>query len=141
MNVFALQTSSPSLAAQPWTGGANATDFNALLNPRDGATDRSKQTIEQKVRKAAEQLTASSLVLPVLAQSHKDPFKSDLFHGGQAEDMFQSQLDTIMADRITSSSHFPIVDSIYKKIMVRAGKSQAKNSATQPTPGGLNIHG
>lgn len=82
----------------------------------DAATDRRTATREQEARLVAEQLVASTLVLPILSQARNDPFKSDLFHGGKGEEMFGSQLDTILAERITSSSRMPIVDAVYRSI-------------------------
>jgi hypothetical protein len=72
-----------------------------------------------KLREAAEQFVASALVLPMLKGMQQDPFRSDLFHGGMGEDAFQSQLDTILADRITSRSRFPLVDSIMEQVLRR----------------------
>ena len=98
--------------------------FSEVLDPRDGGAGRLAQTSEQTVRQAAQQLVASTLVLPVLAQAHKDPLRSDLFHGGQAEEMFQSQLDTQLADRMMARSRMPIVDSVYRGIMQQARRAR-----------------
>ena len=118
----------------------DAPHFSELLDPRDGGAGRLAQTSEQTVRHAAQQLVASTLVLPVLAQANKDPLKSDLFHGGQAEEMFQSQLDTQMADRITDRSRMPIVDSVYQSIMQQARRGRFSGQRSSPEPK-LNIHG
>lgn len=63
-------------------------------------------------REAAEQLVATALINPLLAQMRNDPFRSEFFHGGFAEDAFGSQLDTILADRVTRGSNLPIVDAL-----------------------------
>ena len=70
-----------------------------------------------EARKAAEQFVASALVLPLLSQMRSDPFRSDLFHAGFAEDAFQSQLDTVLADRITRRADFPLVDSVLNHVL------------------------
>ena len=46
-----------------------------------------------------------------------DPFKSDLFHGGMAEDMFGSQLDARLAHRITATGNFSVTEAIYRQLM------------------------
>ena len=49
-----------------------------------------------------------------------DPFKTDLFHGGQGEEIFGQQLDTIYAERIVARADFSIVDAVYKSIAKNA---------------------
>ena len=100
----------------------------------DTATDRRTVTREQEARIVAEQLVASTLVLPILSQARNDPFKSEMFHGGKGEDMFGSQLDTILAERITSSSRMPIVDAVYRSITRTSLSSGAAGR-------GVDIHG
>jgi len=72
---------------------------------------------QKQVREAAEQFVSSTFVMPIMSQAREDPFKSELFHGGFAEDAFGQQLDTILADRITKGANLPIVDMIEKQIM------------------------
>lgn len=89
---------------------------NHLTGPRDPATDRTRVSPANEAYEAAQSLVAITLIQPLLAQAREDPFKSDLFHGGFAEDTFGSQLDSIIAERITQSSRLPIVESIYNRI-------------------------
>jgi len=100
----------------------------------DTAINRRTVTREQEARIVAEQLVASTLVLPILSQARNDPFKSEMFHGGKGEDMFGSQLDTILAERITSSSRMPIVDAVYRSITRTLLPSGAAGR-------GVDIHG
>ena len=86
-----------------------------------------------ELREAAEQFVASALMLPLLAQARQDPFRSELFHGGSAEDAFQSQLDTILADRITRGSNLPLVDVVVEHVLNRYGQAPAK--------AGVDTHG
>ncbi len=67
-------------------------------------------------RTAARELVASTLLYPLLRQAREDPFQSDLFHGGQGEEVFAQQLDTILADRITQATRLPIVDAIERRL-------------------------
>ena len=81
-------------------------------------TNEEKQTeLQDKVRKAAEQLVASAFVLPMLQQMRNDPFKSDLMHGGSGEDLFGQMWDTRVADDMVKRQGFDLVDKIYGQIM------------------------
>jgi len=77
---------------------------------------------DKALRQAAEQLVSISFIQPMLAKMRDDPFKSDLFHGGQAEEVFGQQLDTLMADRVTTSADFSIVDAVYRAIADSAAR-------------------
>ncbi len=90
--------------------------FSRLLELRDAASDRAAKPHEEAARDAARDLVSVSLVQPLLEEARRDPFQSDLFHGGQTEDAFGAQLDTIFAERITSSSGFSVVDAVYRQI-------------------------
>jgi len=59
-----------------------------------------EEDVRSQVREQARMFVATALIHPLLAQMRDDPFRSDLFHGGFAEDAFASQLDTILSDRI-----------------------------------------
>lgn len=98
--------------------------FAEVVTPNDFATDRAKLGREGEARRAAQQLVASTLVLPILAESRKDPFRSEMFHGGKGEDLFGAQLDQIIADRVTSAANFPLVDTIYRS-MIQKGTPAA----------------
>ena len=83
-------------------------------------------------REAAEQLVATTLVAPLLAELREQPLDTKLFHGGFGEDAFRQQLDTKLADEIVKSSRFPLVDRIYAQITRRAELAQGA---------GVNLHG
>lgn len=82
-----------------------------------------------QARTAAEQFVATAFVVPMLAQMRNDPFRSDLFHGGFAEDAFQGQLDTILADRMTQRADLPLVDSILDYILNTHAKPQDRTDS------------
>lgn len=89
--------------------------FNAMLADAQGSqageSDRAGEA-----RHAAEQLVAGTLVLPILQQMREDPFRTDMFHGGFAEDAFGAQLDTELADRIVKGTNMNLVDVIFNKM-------------------------
>ena len=103
------------------------THFSDLINPRDFATDRTPKPPDDDLRQAASSLVAITLVQPLLAQVRQDPFRSELFHGGFAEDVFGKQLDSIIAERVTQAARFPVVNAVYNQI--------------QNAPTKVNIHG
>lgn len=87
-------------------------DFRRLVSQAATAQD-----VDQQMREVAEQFVSGAFLQPLLKQMQDDPFRSDLMHGGFAEDSFQSQLNTIIADRIAAKPDFPIVDALHKHIM------------------------
>ncbi len=98
----------------------------ALARQAEAGQDRDKQ-----LREASQQIVANAFILPLLQQIRDDPFKSELFHGGFAEDAFGQQLDTILADRIAQRSGGPgasIADAVYR-------------SLSRQTPQGMDVHG
>jgi len=97
------------------------------------AADATAKT-ESEVRKAAQQLVASTFVLPLLKQVRNDPFKNELFHGGSAEETWGAQLDTTIADRITARSNFPMVDAVYRSIMANANREVRGTQGSLRTP-------
>lgn len=142
MTLQALQTLKPSFdpagagrtgaglvgASRLEAAGAAMTGphFAELLNPRDAAADRAAAGSDQSAATAARQLVATTLVLPLMKQMRSDPFKKSMFHGGAAEDAFNSQLDTVLADRITTRANFPIVASVQSWLTRSRGQSRGQ---------------
>ncbi|MFA9479003.1 hypothetical protein ACERK3_11975 [Phycisphaerales bacterium AB-hyl4] len=88
----------------------------------DEAATREQREAEQ-LREAAEQLVASAFVLPFLQQVRSESLRSDLMHGGFAEDAFGQQLDTHLADKFVQSGNFPLVDAVEQYMTKRGGPS------------------
>lgn len=117
MQISSSPITADMFRASPPTGLLHAPGFeNHLPGPRDSATDRTPVSPANAAYGAAQSLVAITLIQPLLAQAREDPFKADLFHGGFAEDTFGTQLDSIIAERITQSSKLPIVESVYNQI-------------------------
>lgn len=85
----------------------------------DTDADAVEDTLQRlkTLRKSIEQLVAITFIMPMLAQMRDDPFKSDMFHGGQTEEIFGQQMDTIFAERIVTKANFSIVDAVYRSIV------------------------
>lgn len=125
MNVQALDNpalgTAPAVLTRP-SGEGFAQRLRALetraADKADGGgpdPDRAKT-----LRKAAEQLVATTFIQPMLAKMREDPFRSDLFHGGRTEEIFGEQLDTILSERIVARADFSIVDAVYNTIAKKA---------------------
>ena len=139
MDVLSLDNLTPAAvpAALNRPGGEGfAKQFQALQAQasNSAAADGIDADRAKDLRKAAEQLVATTFIQPMLAKMREDPFKSDLFHGGRTEEIFGEQLDTILSERIVSRSDFSIVDAVYNSI---AKKGDLPAIPTQ----GVDTHG
>ncbi len=117
----------------------NGADFRSRLDAmtagRDsGVAQELGADRAAELRKASEQLVATTLVQPMFAQMREDPFRSDLFHGGRTEEIFGQQLDTILSERVVSRADFAIVDAVYRSIAERA-------VGVTPSGQGVDAHG
>ena len=114
----------------------SALNLRMAEQPSEAGFERelASATARKKVREASQQFVASAFILPMLQQMSSDPLLSDLMHGGFAEDAWQSQLNTILADRITMRSNLPLVDAIEEKIMKQYDAIESGRKA-------LNTHG
>jgi hypothetical protein len=74
-------------------------------------------TREEKLTTAAEQLVAGVLVLPVLDQLRESSQAAPPFAPGDAERRFGPLLDQALADRITRSANFPLVDRVREHLL------------------------
>ena len=88
---------------------------------------------QERAKAAADQLVASALVMPILAEARSAANRGGLFHGGRGEEVFGQQLDTILADRIASSPGFGLGAAV-------AGRLGGGAGAT-PTGSTVNRHG
>ena len=79
------------------------------------AGDARSEKRMREIRKAAEQLVASTFIMPMFNQLRQDPLAANLFHGGRGESVFQQQLDTELSDRIAAGTGFDLVEAVVKK--------------------------
>jgi len=110
--------------------------FGQALNT---AGQGDNQTREQQVREASNQLVATSFIKPMLASVRNDPFRSDLFHGGSAEDMFAEHLDTELADRIASRMSLGLGDAISRRMLQLPPRVESGAPHTQTI--GIDVRG
>ena len=76
------------------------------------AAEKRHQAIVEQTRK----WVAQSFYGTLLKQMRKSPFKSDLFEGGQAGEMFEGMFDQEIADRMVRGAPSKLVDAIVRKI-------------------------
>jgi hypothetical protein len=70
-----------------------------------------------ELREAATKLVSTALVLPVLSSLHESPLRAQRgpFALNSAEKRFGPLLDEHLADRITRSANFTLIDTIVKR--------------------------
>ncbi len=112
-----------TLGAQAKPLGLNSTvtglsNFNFEL--QKAAEGKAKQ-----LREVTAQFVATAFLMPMLKQVREDPFKTEMFHGGQGEKVFGAQLDQTLADRIAQSPAFPLVDRLYDHLAHRLNLTKA----------------
>jgi len=120
-----------------------ATDTTPAFSPREAAEKR-----ETALRDAAEQLVATTFIMPLFSQLRNDPMASEMFHGGRGEKVFQQQLDQVLSDRISTGAGFELVDTVADYFAGRRGGAEqarsALNSAVAPVVDRMpevDIHG
>lgn len=81
------------------------------------------QTPEQRrvaLEQAAKEVVSSTFFGEMLKLARKNPFKSEMFHGGRGEEMFQAQLDSELARRAGTSVKNNLSDAIVKRLSTTA---------------------
>ncbi len=93
-------------------------DFRSVL----AQASQSDGTPQTRARKAAEELVATALVGPVFKGLRESNGAAEPFKPNAAERSFGQLLDTTLAQRMVSSTHWPLVDSVARKLL---SKTQA----------------
>jgi hypothetical protein len=117
----------PAVSAQASVAAPtrDAASFQALLT----AAGRRQQA--EPAREAAQQMVASAFIMPVLAELRESPFLNGPFAPGAAERRFGPLLDQHVADRITASDRFPLIDQITEHLL--AAEARSLGLAQNPT--------
>ncbi len=88
--------------------------FDRFGDVLGGALNRPQQS---EAREAASQLVASAFIEPALASLREGTFAEPPFAAGFVERRFAPLLDLQIADRITASANFPLVDLIVRWLL------------------------
>lgn len=110
--------------------------FKSLMNikvrPQVDPSQLDPKT-QTKLKEVTSQFLSAALYLPLMKQMREDPFKTEMFHGGMGEDMFNQQMDQQMADRLASSSSGQLGESIYKRFAEIVSLRQNDTVNTKPS--------
>lgn len=85
---------------------------STVIQP-DDATARDREAADTAVRKAFDDFVGQTLFGQMLGSLRKSVGKPAYFHGGRAEDVFQGQLDQMLAERMAHSSAGAFSDSMF----------------------------
>lgn len=110
--------------------------FKSLMNVKirpQVDTDKLDPKTQAKLKEVTSQFLSAALYLPLMKQMRENPFKTELFHGGMGEDMFNKQMDQQMADRLASSSSGQLGESIYKRFAEIVSLHQNDTANTKPS--------
>lgn len=108
--------------------GAQAEFSDVLARAR--ATDG---TPNSRARKAAEDLVSTALIGPVFKSMRESDHAAAPFRPNAAERSFGQMLDTTLAQRMVSSAHWPLVESVARHLL----RNTAAPGKAGPTPGTL----
>jgi hypothetical protein len=112
-----IAPSAPVVGPAALAGTAAGLGFGDVLREADAQAAK-----PDRLREAAAELVSVAMLLPMLKAARNDPFKSDLFHGGQGEEAFGAQLDQEMATRMGRSMKMPVIDAVYNRFARRTGE-------------------
>lgn len=104
----------PSRAADP--GARGQAPRTPLVHAARGGGEQTA------ARQAAEELVAVTFLSPLMKMARNDPFKSELFHGGQGEKAFGKRLDQHLARDMIDGMNLPLVDAVYGQLTIGFGK-------------------
>ena len=95
-----------------WNAGA------ASSSAREVAADRRMPAGEDPLREAFDQFVGQTFYGHLLASMRKTVGKPAYFHGGRAEEIFQQQLDQVLAEQLTSASAEELTGPMYDLFML-----------------------
>ena len=72
------------------------------------------QPPDQKLRKAFDAFVGEALFSQMLKSMRKTVGKTAYFHGGRAEEVFQKQLDQVLAEKLSQSSADKLSGPMYE---------------------------
>lgn len=94
----------------------NIQSLTSQAMPKSAAPNASDQG---DVREKFDQFVGETLFSQMLKSMRQTVGKPAYFHGGQAEEMFQSQLDQTMAQELTKSSAKQFSEPMFELFMAR----------------------
>ena len=94
-----------------------------------GQMAKPKGTTHEQIVEQTQKWVAASFYGTLLKQARDNPFKSELFSGGQGGDAFGSLYDQKMAEHMSRGTGKKLVNAIVQKIEAANAYAKHKNSA------------
>jgi len=79
------------------------------------------------LRKAIDQLVGSVFYGAMLRSLRASTMKGDYGHGGRGEEVFQAQLDQIIAERAGQSQRYSLNNAIYERLAQQQSRIEQQN--------------
>lgn len=96
--------------------------------PLSKSPDAASRNSQQELRRAAQDF--ESLFINQMLKSMRDTVvKSDLFHGGNAEEIYSSMLDTELSKSMASAGGIGLADMLMKQLASGGGPAKAEPAA------------
>ena len=86
------------------------------LDAPGAAPQANVRTDSTKLREVVEQLVGVTFFETMLKMAHNSPFKGEYGHGGRGEEVFTSQMDSLLAERLGKSGRFGLVEATYRRL-------------------------
>lgn len=104
----------------PTTSLSSASTSNLMLNADKSTTapDASQSKDDDEFRKVFHQFVGTTLYGQMLKSMRATQQKNPYFDGGRAEEIFQSQLDEKLVDRITEASSKTVSEPMFKLMTI-----------------------
>jgi hypothetical protein len=124
--------------------GAGGAAFEQVLTRQGGASTPAAKA-HAKAEKAAGDLVANALILPLLKQVRRSPWgENSVFSGGIGEKSFGPQFDIQIADHLAHSPRMAVTQVLTARLEKRAAKASAASAGTMnqmKANGKLDLHG
>uniref|UniRef100_A0A7C2PB06 Flagellar protein FlgJ N-terminal domain-containing protein n=1 Tax=Schlesneria paludicola TaxID=360056 RepID=A0A7C2PB06_9PLAN len=91
---------------------------------------------DRELRSTFQQAVAGMLFGQMLKSLRSTVGKPAYLHGGQAEEMFQAQLDQHLVEKLAETNGSPYVGELYRQFRVQLGlpPEEAEGAAGEPSP-------
>jgi Rod binding domain-containing protein len=110
MNVSSINSSIWQSASIHRDGASVPKALNAVGQGRDGKPEESSE----ELRQAFQSFVGETLFSQMLKAARKTQNKPAYFHGGRAEEMFQQQLDQVLAEKFAQSDGARFSDAMFE---------------------------
>jgi Rod binding domain-containing protein len=111
MNVHAVTRSGNLPTSAPAVRSPAAAELRSLTPPAHPAPPSAE---DQELRETFDSVIGQTLFGQMLRSMRKTVHKPAYFHGGRAEEVFQQQLDQVLAEKISQASAARFTEPMYE---------------------------